>query len=175
MNSTPHEPGAEGMDSSFETAEELRRGPSLATQALSFFLHTALAVGSWLALMLIGYLLDPQGVPQLLILAASMLVPAAVGYFVTRVRQDEMAAVVWLVGLIWMLIISLWVLDMPTGPNACFQCDASEKLARTFFSIPRPSGLLDNDGPFIGTWPAAALFGYSIGAHFALRRRRLRD
>jgi len=86
-----------------------------------------------------------------------------------------MAAVVWLAGLIWMLVISLWVLDMPTGPNACFQCDATDKLSRTFFSIPRPSGLIDNDGPFLGTWPAAALFGYSIGAQFALRRRSLSD
>ena len=28
-----------------------------------------------------------------------------------------MAPLVWLVGLIWLLIISLWVLDMPTGPR----------------------------------------------------------
>jgi hypothetical protein len=34
-----------------------------------------------------------------------------------------------------------------------------------------PSGLIDDDGPFIGTWPAAALLGYAIGARFSLRRR----
>jgi hypothetical protein len=83
-----------------------------------------------------------------------------------------MAASVWLLGLIWLLIISLWVLDMPTGPNQCFQCDATDKLTRTFFSIPRPSGLIDDDGPFIGTWPAAALVGYSIGAWLAIRHIR---
>jgi hypothetical protein len=140
---------------------------------MSFLLHASLALGSWFLLMLIGYMLNPIGVSQMAILAASMLVPAAVGYFVTRARPNEMAAVVWLLGLIWLLIISLWILDMPTGPNACFQCDATEKLARTLFSIPRPSGLIDNDGPFLATWPAAALNGYSLGAHFALRRRRL--
>jgi hypothetical protein len=101
----------------------------------------------------------------------SMLAPAATGFLVARIRQDEMAVVIWLLGLIWILVVSLWVLDMPTGPNACFQCDATEKLSRTFFCFPRPSGLMDNDGPFLGTWPAAALFGYSIGAGFALRGR----
>ena len=76
-----------------------------------------------------------------------------------------------LVGLIWILIVSLWILDMPTGSNACLQCGATEKLTRTFLSLPRPSGLIDNDGPFLGTWPTAALFGYSIGAWLGLRRR----
>jgi hypothetical protein len=69
--------------------------------------------------------------------------------------------------------MSLWILDMPTGPNACNECNAGEKLTRTLLSIPRPSGLIDDNGPFLCTWPAAALFGYSIGARLALRRRRL--
>jgi hypothetical protein len=98
-------------------------------------------------------------------------VPFAVGYVINSVRQDEMATVVWLIGLIWVLIVSLWILDMPTGPNQCFQCEATEKLTRTFFSLPTPSGLIDDDGPFLGTWPAAALVGYSIGAKLAMRRR----
>jgi hypothetical protein len=61
---------------------------------------------------------------------------------------------------------------MPTGPNACYQCSATEKLTRTLFSIPRPSGLIDDNGPIYGTWPAAALFGYAIGARLALRQRK---
>jgi len=64
-------------------------------------------------------------------------------------------------------------LDMPTGPNACFRCSATEKLTRTFFSLPGPSGLIDDNGPFFGTWPAAALLGYSIGARLAFRQRRV--
>ncbi len=103
----------------------------------------------------------------------SILVPMLAGNIVARFRRDEMATHVWLVGLIWLLIVSLWVLDMPTGPNACYQCSATEKLTRTFFSLPRPSGLVDDNGPFFGTWPAAALLGYSIGARLALRRRRV--
>ncbi|MDR3751896.1 MAG: hypothetical protein P4K94_10465 [Terracidiphilus sp.] len=151
--------------------EEDRSTSKLSGQAISFFLHTALALGSWLLLMLAGYLLNPPAISQTIILVLSLLVPLAVGYLVTHFRQDEMATAVWLVGLILVLILSLWILDMPTGPNACFQCDATEKLTRTFFSLPKPSGLIDNDGPFFGTWPAAALLGYSIGARLALRRR----
>lgn len=159
------------MESLLTGAEEEKHPSKLSNQAIWFFAHTALAIGSWLALMLLGYVFNPPGVSQLVILILSLCVPLLVGFAVTRLRQDDMARLVWLIGLIWLLIISLWILDMPTGPNACFQCDATEKLTRTFFSLPRPSGLIDNDGPFLGTWPAAALIGYSIGARLAFRRR----
>jgi hypothetical protein len=144
----------------------------LSRQAVSFALHTILAVGSWFLLMLAGYALNPASVSQLVVLLLSILIPLITGNMVTRFRHDEMAMHVWLVGLIWILIVSLWVLDMPTGPNACYQCGATEKLTRTFFSLPRPSGLIDDNGPFFGTWPAAALLGYSVGARLAFRRRR---
>ena len=159
------------MDSLLNSEHEDQGASRLSRQVLSFFLHTFLALGSWIALMLVGYAVNPAGVPQMAILLLSMAVPLLVGLILTRIHPSEMAAVVWLVGLIWILIVSLWVLDMPTGPNACFQCGATEKLTRTFFSLPRPSGLIDNDGPFVGTWPAAALVGYSIGAWIGMRRR----
>ena len=160
------------MDSLLLTDEDENSGTSkIIRQALSFLAHTALALGSWLALMLIGYAVNPQGVPQLVILLLSLAVPLIVGFIVTRIRQDDMATVVWLLGLIWLMIVALWIVDMPTRPNECFQCGVTEKLSRTLFSLPRPSGLIDDDGPFIGTWPAAALIGYSIGAALALRRK----
>jgi hypothetical protein len=158
------------MQSSIFTEEE-KSDSKLSGQAVWFSVHTLLALGSWLALMAMGYFLNPPAVSQMLILLFSILVPFAVGYVINSVRQDEMATVVWLIGLIWVLIVSLWILDMPTGPNQCFQCEATEKLTRTFFSLPTPSGLIDDDGPFLGTWPAAALVGYSIGAKLAMRRR----
>jgi hypothetical protein len=162
------------MQSSLYTEEE-RSESKLTRQAIWFLLHTLLAIGSWLALMGVGYAMSPSGVPQFVILILSMLFPLLVGFIVNKVRQDEMAPVVWLMGLIWVLIVSLWVLDMPTGPNECFQCNATEKLTRTFFSLPQPSGLIDDDGPFIGTWPAAALVGYSIGAQLAMKRKERGD
>jgi len=164
------------MDSLLQTDEDEDKSASgLVRQALSFLVHTALALGSWLALMLVGYALNPQGVPQAAILLMSIAIPLIVGFIVTRIRQDDTATVVWLLGLIWLMIVALWIVDMPTRPNECFQCGVTEKLTRTLFSLPSPSGLIDDDGPFIGTWPAAALIGYSIGAAFALRRRKHAD
>jgi hypothetical protein len=153
--------------------EQEEQGASkLSRQALWFLIHTVIALASWLALMLAGYALNPPAVSQTFILILSIFVPLVVGHFVARLHPDDMAASVWLLGMIWLLIVSLWVLDMPTGPNQCFQCDATDKLTRTFFSIPKSSGLIDDDGPFIGTWPAAALVGYSIGAWLAIRHIR---
>jgi hypothetical protein len=159
------------MESFVQADHEEPVQASLPQQALWFSVHTLLGLAAWGALMLAGYIIQPQGVPQTLILLLSIVVPLCAGFIVNRFRQDEMATLVWLIGLTWILVIALWVLDMPTGPNACFQCDATEKLSRTFFSLPSPSGLIDDDGPFIGTWPAAALFGYAVGARLAMRKR----
>jgi hypothetical protein len=144
---------------------------SLPEQAFRFFFHSILGLGTWAALMFLGYVIQPVGVPQSAILLVSFCIPLIAGFIVNRFRQDEMATLVWLLGLTWILVIALWILDMPTGPNACFQCDATEKITRTFFSLPSPGGLIDNDGPFLGTWPAAALFGYALGARMAIRRK----
>lgn len=160
------------MESFFDESGEENSLSKLSRQSVWFFLHALLALASWLALMLVGYALNPDRVSQSIILILSMLVPLVVGHFVARIHPDDMASAVWLLGLIWLLIISLWILDMPTGPNQCFQCDATDKLSRTFFSVPKPSGLIDDDGPFLATWPTAALVGYSLGAWLSLRRKK---
>ena len=159
------------MESSLHSEHNIQTAPTLARQALSFFLHTLLALASWIALMLIGYAINPSGISQSVVLILSMAVPLVVGLIVTRIHSSEMATAVWLLGFIWLMIVGLYVLDLPTGPGQCFQCGAMEKLSRTFFSLPDASGLMDDDGPFLGTWPAAALVGYSIGAWLGMRRR----
>jgi hypothetical protein len=145
------------------------------SQALWFVLHSILALAVWFGMMMAGYALNPPGVSQTLILIVSIFVPLVVGHFIARFHPDEVGPSVWLLGLIWMLIVSIWVLDLPTGPNHCFDCDATEKLTRTFFSYPKPGGLIDDDGPFLATWPAAALLGYSIGAWLAVRHAKSRQ
>lgn len=155
-----------------EDEDEQRKEITLGKQALSFFAHALLALCVWIALMLVGYVVNPQNVPQTAILTASILVPLMVGLLVNRTRQSDMAAAVWLLGVIWFMIVALWIVDMPTAPNQCFQCTLGDKLSRTFLSVPTPSGLIDDDGPFLGTWPAAALIGYAIGARLALKDRK---
>jgi len=119
---------------------EEQRVSKLSRQALWFLIHTVIALASWLALMLVGYALNPPGVSQTLILILSIFVPLVVGHFVTRFHPDDMAAAVWLLGLIWLLIISLWILDMPTGPNQCFNA-MPRKSCRGLFSVfPSPAG-----------------------------------
>jgi hypothetical protein len=153
-----------------EDEDEQRNETTLGGQAVSFFGHGLLALCSWIALMLVGYAVNPQDLPQAITLGASALVPLLLGYVVNRVKQSEMAVAVWLLGVIWFMIVALWIVDMPTAPNQCFNCSLGEKLSRTFFSLPSPSGLIDDDGPFLGTWPAAALIGYGIGARLAMRK-----
>lgn len=145
---------------------------SLVQQAAVFLLHTVVALAAWAVVMVGGFALNQPETPQFFILLASFLLPLVVGVAVNRFRQDQLAPTVWLIGLIWFLVLALQVLDMPTGPNACLQCDATAKITRTFFSFPSPSGLIDNDGPFLATWPVAALIGYSIGAKLTLRTRK---
>jgi len=160
------------VNSLLQSEEEKRPPSKLSQQVLWFFLHALFALVAWFGLMLGGYALNPVGVPQWAILALSIVVPLIVGFFVNALHQDEMGSSVWLLAIIWFMILALWILDMPTGPNACFHCTATEKLTRTFFSFPRPSGLIDDNGPFVGTWPSAALVGYSIGAKIGLVKRK---
>jgi hypothetical protein len=170
--SLPQNCEAEPMDTRLQTGEEDPDATRIVRQAVSYTGNAAIALIAWAELMTIGYIVNPVGIPQNAILGLSIAAPCAMGFIVNRFRQDKLAPEVWLLGLIWILIIALWILDMPTGTNECFKCGAIEKLTRTLFSLPGPSGLIDNDGPFLGTWPAAALIGYGIGARLALRQSR---
>src|SRR5271163_3820430 len=136
--------------------EEELKVSNLAEQALWVLIHTLIAFGSWAAMMIFISILRPESIPVLVTLALSIAIPFVVGNIFTRIRQNDMAPYTWLIGLIWFLIICLWILDMPTGPNQCYHCDASQKIYLTFFSPTQDSGLIDNQGRLIGIWPAAA-------------------
>jgi len=155
-----------------EIQEEEEKVSNLAEQALWVFIHTLLAIGSWVAMILVISLMRPDNIPVIVTLALSFSIPFLVGNIFTRVKQNDMAPYTWLIGLIWFLIICLWILDMPTGPNQCYHCDASQKIYLTFFSFTDDSGLIDGQGRFVGTWPAVAFIGYGIGSGFALKRKK---
>jgi hypothetical protein len=153
-------------------AEEDDGSEKLINEIFAFFVHVLIALAAWIAMMMVGYTIHPASVPQVAVFALSMFVPLVVGYLVMRFRPNEMAAHIWLAGIIWLLFLSLWIIDLPTGPNACNNCSATEKIVRTLFSIPSPSGLLDDNGPFFGTWPAMAMIGYAIGAGLVLTKKK---
>ena len=158
-----------------EILEEEERVSNLSEQALWVLIHVLLAAGSWIAMMLVITVLKPDSVPVLVTLVLSFCFPFLIGNLFTRAKQNDMAPYTWLIGLIWFLIICLRILDMPTGPNQCFHCDASQKLYLTFFSPTEDSGLIDNEGRLFGTWPAVAFIGYGIGSRFALKRKKFVD
>jgi hypothetical protein len=156
----------------FEIQEEEEKVSNLAEQALWVFIHVLMALGTWVAMILAISLAKPESVPVLITTGLSFVVPFVVGNIFTRVKQNEMAPYTWLIGMIWFLIVCLWILDMPTGPNQCYHCDASQKIFLTFFSPYEDSGLIDGQGRFVGTWPAVAFIGYGIGSSFALKRKK---
>ena len=153
--------------------EEEERVSNLAEQAFWVLVHTLVAIGSWIAMMTLITMAKPQSVPVPLTSLISFVVPFVVGNIFTRIKQNDMGPYTWLIGMIWFLIICLWILDMPTGPNQCYHCDASQKLFLTFLSPTEDSGLIDGQGRLIGTWPALAWAGYGIGSRLALKKRRL--
>ena len=55
------------LRSDTEQDQEDQGTSKLSRQALAFSLHTFLALASWIALMLVGYAVNPAGVPQLAI------------------------------------------------------------------------------------------------------------
>lgn len=165
------------ISTDIETEEELleeeeRKVSHLGHQALWVLIHVLLAAGSWAAMMFAISLTRTDFVPVAITLALSFAIPFVVGNIFTRFKQNEMAPYTWLIGLIWFLIICLWILDMPTGPNQCYHCDATQKIYLTFFSFSEDSNLIDGQGRFVGTWPAVALAAYGIGASLALKKKK---
>ena len=148
------------------------RSSGILAQALWIAAHTLIALGTWVAVLVIVSLMNPQSVPVAVTWSLAFIFPFIVGFIFTKLKQNEMAPHVWLLGLIWFRIICLWILDMPTGPNQCYHCDATQKMMLTFFSTTDDSGLIDGQGRFVGTWPATALIAYGIAGSFALDKAK---
>jgi len=138
-------------------------------QAMWFFVHLVLCLVVWAISLGAITLFHPAYVAPLVTLIVSFVVPLIAGFGFTKLHPTESATLPWMMGLIWWMVWGLHVLDMPTGPMACYHCGAADKLWLTFLSLNSDSGLLDGQGRFIATWPAVAMIGYSIGARFGIR------
>jgi len=155
-------------------AQQIGLSPSqMFSQALWFFLHSLFALLTWGGMMLIVTLAHPGSVPAAVTLALSLTFPLIVGFLLVKIRASDVATLTWLAGLVWLMIVGLWILDMPTGPGSCYHCGAGDKLWLTFFSLNQDSGMVDGQGRFLGTWPAAAMVGYSVGAKLSMRGREI--
>jgi len=157
---------------------EVSRGKSIAElgrDALWFALHTLFAV---LILALVWGAItlshpDPASAsPRILATALALLVPMVGGFILARIGSASpstaVAPYVWISGLLCFAAVSVWVLDLPTGPGLCEACGPVEKLVRTFFEIDRGSGLMSGDGPLVGAWVPLSMIGYAAGAALGL-------
>jgi len=106
---------------------------------------------------------DASG-PKILATILAFIVPLVVGFAVAKFHPDPIAGHVWISGLLFFLVVTVYVLDLPTGNGLCNGCGAIDKLWRTFFSIDRNSGLMGGDGLLIGLWIPLSMIGYAVGA-----------
>lgn len=144
----------------------------LGREALWFTVHSLIAVAV-LAVVVSTVMLfhpDPDALhPKIFGTLLVFFIPLIAGFIINRWQQNDPAAYVWIAGLIVFAIVSVHVLDLPTGNGLCERCGATEKLWRTFFDITHGSGLMAGDGLLIGTWIPLSMIGYALGAKSALR------
>jgi hypothetical protein len=144
----------------------------IVAEIIRFFVHSFIPI-----LIVAGFFLGTSDlhlsvpIPELVCAAFAFVVPALFGVVIALIWKDRVAMYVWIMGLLWFSIISVFVLDMPTGPGLCEHCGAGQKLWLTFFDMTQDSGLMNNNGRLVGTWPTLSLIGYSLGARLVLKDR----
>jgi hypothetical protein len=146
-------------------------GTQMFKQAVWFFLHSLFSLMAWVTMMAGVTLTRPESVPAGVTLTLSFGFPLIAGFSLVKIRKSDVATLTWLTGLVWFMIVGLWILDMPTGAGACYHCGPGDKLWYSLFSLHADNGLLDGQGRFVGTWPAVAMIGYSLGAKLAMLGR----
>lgn len=145
----------------------------LGREALWFLTHTLVAIV--LLAITVGVMSlnhpDPDSpTPKLIGTILALLVPMIGSFLLARIHHNDVAAYIWISGLIFFSIVCVCVLDLPTGNGLCAACGVSEKLWRTFFTFTQGSGLLGGDGLLVGSWIPLSMIGYALGAKLALRR-----
>lgn len=143
----------------------------LGREAVSFLVHTILAILAVVLIMLVGSMLNanPEAAsPKVIATLLAFLLAAVVGFAIAKARHDYVARYVWVSGLVLFSVVCVWVLDLPTGNGLCEHCGAVDKLTRTFFSVENGSGLAGGWGLVLGCWVPLALFGYALGAQLGL-------
>jgi hypothetical protein len=143
----------------------------LGREALWFLTHTLVAVvllAITVGVMSLNHPDPDSSAPKLLGTILAFLVPMIGSFLLARIHHNDIAAYIWISGLVIFSIVCVWVLDLPTGNGLCESCGVSEKLWRTFFSFSHGSGLMGGDGLLVGAWIPLSMIGYAIGAKLGL-------
>jgi len=139
-------------------------------QALSFCLHILVSLLIYAAIFAGITYFNPLDWPALATTLMVFVLPLVVAYGIHLRGATTEAGHIWIAGVVWLLMIVVYVLELPTGPGSCEHCTALSKIWLTLFDLNTDSNLIGGAGRVIGTWPALAVIGYSIGAGLSLRR-----
>jgi hypothetical protein len=142
----------------------------LAREALWFLAHTLIAfvlLAIVIGVMSLNHPDPDSSTPKLLGTILAFLAPMIGGFLLARIHHNDIAGYIWISGVAIFSIVSVRVLDLPTGNGLCETCGAVEKLWRTFFTFSHGSGLLGGDGLLVGAWIPLSMIGYAIGAKLA--------
>jgi hypothetical protein len=142
----------------------------MALQITSFIVHILIALAVYLGIFLVLTVINPTEIPAIFVTLLVFVLPLAVAYFIHTSGRRTAAPAIWIAGVVWMLMVMVYVLELPTGPGRCENCTAVSKIGLTLFDMVQGSNLMNGAGRLIGTWPALAMVGYAIGASWGLRR-----
>jgi hypothetical protein len=142
----------------------------IATQIFSFILHIIISLVVYLALFFVLSVVNPTDMPALVVTLLVFALTFVVAYLIHMGGRMTSAPAIWVAGVVWLLMVMVYVLELPTGPGKCEFCTATSKIGLTLFDMAQGSNLMNGEGRVIGTWPALAMIGYAIGARVALRR-----
>jgi hypothetical protein len=155
---------------------DLEKSPErMLRQAASFALHVFISLLVYATLFFLCSFLNtsnwPGDWPAIVATLLVTFVPFGVAYLIHLRGEPTSAPFIWIAGVVWLLMVTVYVLELPTGPGKCEHCTAVSKIWLTLFDLTTDSNLVEGAGRVIGTWPALAMIGYSVGARFVLQRR----
>jgi hypothetical protein len=139
-------------------------------QAGSFCFQILLALLVYAAIFLTLTYINPTDWPAAATTLLLAVIPLVAGFIVHLRGRPSVATDIWIAGVVWLLMVTVYVLELPTGPNTCEHCTAVSKIWLTLFDLSNDSNLMGGAGRVIGTWPALAVISYSIGATLSCRR-----
>lgn len=154
------------------TAVDARKTPELMfRQALSFCLHIFFSLLIYATIFAGISYFNPMDWPALATALLVFVLPLVVAFGIHLRGWTTEASHIWIAGVVWLLMVIVYVLELPTGPGSCEHCTAVSKIWLTLFDLNTDSNLISGAGRVVGTWPALAVIGYSIGAGLSLRRQ----
>jgi lysylphosphatidylglycerol synthetase-like protein (DUF2156 family) len=140
------------------------------SQIASFFAQIIISLLAYGALVLILDAVNPLNMPAIITTLLVFAVAFTVAYLLHMNGRKTEAPSIWIAGVVWILMVTVYVLELPTGPGKCENCTAMSKIGLTLFDMVQGSNLMNGAGRLIGTWPALTMIGYAMGASRALKR-----